>query len=69
MLGPLKQDFSAADPQNNASWKIIPASFEKESWGEEVIVFDAHVNEGVVEKAMGDKKILNSILYYILQKF
>lgn len=55
VLGPLTEDFAKSDDSNYLSWKWIPVSFEKEVWNDDLIIFDAHINSKVIEKALSDK--------------
>jgi hypothetical protein len=70
VLAPMTSDFKLADPNSNPTWKIIPVSFEPESRvSSDLVIYDAHINDTVFNVALKDKKIMNSILYYILRKF
>jgi hypothetical protein len=70
VLGPLTKDFKQANIEDNNTWKIIPVSFERECDStDDLVIYDAHINSEIIATISKDRKILNSILYLIFQKF
>ena len=70
VMGPLKKDRTAASVSDDKSWFFIPISFQLEVMTQdELIIYNAHLNTDLVNKAKTDKRILNSVFNLVLRKF
>lgn len=67
--GPLKKDYTYADPKDDKSWAIIPISYSLESESDDEVIYDAHINKQVIEQGKTDPRILNSLMLVVLKRF
>ena len=66
---PLDKNRAYADVKDDKTWAIIPISYGQESWNDDEIIYDAHINTGVIDRWVVEKRIMNSVLLVILKRF